>query len=200
MLAQKQAQEREELTDPGVRQVMLRRLSASPPGGLPTEQTKRTNEWAREAQRRHLEGKEEVEDQQEDNDQTWESSDNENGSGMLLNPLQRESLIAAQHDGNVQQQEMEDTTGVVVSDRLDLLVPKGRQRTSIPLSMKEKVTMNIVSPENKKGNEVPKSKSFEIPSSTKQVTQLPPRVLYNEMPQSPRERLLLRVSPCSNCS
>ena len=192
MLAQKQAQERDESPNPGIRQVMIHRLSASPPGGLPTEQdgSQRVTEWVEEVHRHNsvLAGNEISDDELEHDrsrtnltDSQLESDDD--GVGVI-SPLNKEHISMALHDGNIQQQKMEDTTGVVVSNRFDFLVTKGKQRASIPLSFKE---MNTVQSNNEatKTKNVSKSQSLEIPPGFSNI----------QIPLSPREKLNLRVSP-----
>ena len=55
--------------------------------------------------------------------------DSEDDLPQLVPPLQIDKV--SYHDGKVHSQTLEDTTGVVVSDHLDILIPKGKMRQSI---------------------------------------------------------------------
>lgn len=183
LLAQKQAREREneEQQEPGVRPVMIHRLTTSPSGVVHSssaeqdirrhsrEDTKpsrrRSNVeispqepevWTRETRRHSYDNPHDVLDRQfsamydnqpsllaavssqqprikrKSRDMTTSIStkDHDSDDEVLINPLQRVVPFNI-HDGNIQHQLLGDTKGITVSDRLDILVPKGKTRSSI---------------------------------------------------------------------
>ena len=90
------------------------------------------------------------------------------------------------HDGNVQSQKLEDTTGVKVPDRHDILIPKSKARTSI-FSMSSSSNENIL----KKANTASPINGQE---SNDGSTPTPSgRVLSDRVPQSPNELLAFKV-------
>lgn len=56
--------------------------------------------------------------------------DHDSDDEVLVSPLQRVDPFNI-HDGNIQHQLLGDTKGITVPDRLDILVPKGKTRSSI---------------------------------------------------------------------
>ena len=184
LLAQKQAREREneEQQEPGLRPVMVDRLTTSPSGMVHSssaeqdisrhsrEDTKprrrrsnienspqKSEVWTRGEIRRHsYDNPHDVLDRQfsamydnqpslpaavsyqqprikrrsRDMTTSISTKDHDSDDDVLISPLQRVNPFNI-HDGNIQCQLLEDTKGITVSDRMDILVPKGKTRASI---------------------------------------------------------------------
>lgn len=157
LLAQKQAKDQQESPDQVVRHVMIHRLSPSPSDGmaLPSSQEPPiiTDGWTREIRRRgssidnphellekqfagmqHHNHSSTIESHSMDRvdlpEQVSMSSLHESESDCLMSPLPHHNDVIV-HDGNILQQELECTDGVVVSDRMNLLIPKERKRAAI---------------------------------------------------------------------
>lgn len=134
-----------EAPDPAIRPVMKHRLSTSPSGGLgyvsSDDANNITDGWTREVHRRvsSPENPQEMLDRQffgmhhsQVAQQISISSANTSTDDLIYPPLSQQSINGAElHDGNVQWQELESTDGVVVSDRMDVLIQKGKKRATI---------------------------------------------------------------------
>ena len=107
-------------------------------------------------------------------------SDSEEDSSLIL-PLQPNRI--SHHDGVVRHQIMADTTGVVVPDRRDILVPKGKSRTSLldnqDLFLPDASSLLTHTPSG--------------PSNQPDLTTPPSSPCHKVEPRSPSELLSLRV-------
>ena len=112
---------------------------------------------------------------QEENAEDDEESDEL--SVELQSPLQ--ASHGHQHDGNVRQQQLEDTTGVQVGDKLNILVPKRDARPSLVMQNGH----SIFSP--------PPALQLQQSSNKKQPPHSPPP---NPVVKSPSELLAMMVS------
>ena len=184
LLAQKQAREREneEQQEPGLRPVMVDRLTTSPSGMVHSSSAeqdisrhsredtkprrrrsnienspKKSEVWTRGEIRRHsYDNPHDVLDRQfsamydnqpslpaavsyqqprikrrsRDMTTSISTKDHDSDDDVLISPLQRVNPFNV-HDGNIQRQLLGDTKGITVSDRMDILVPKGKTRSSI---------------------------------------------------------------------
>lgn len=127
---------------------------------------------------------------------TDEDSDDEEDTDMVMpamvQPLQ--VVKVATHDGSVQHQELEDTSNVVVGDRLELLGPKGRPRKTIE-NFWDSIDSSSEAGTSSQPQPQPLSTQNKTPSV--QVQRSTPAGLKSEMKsrssQSPNELLALRV-------
>jgi hypothetical protein len=178
MLAKEKAME--DSRDPGMRQVMMRRLSTSPSKTINLPQDyNRTDEWCEDVIQRH-------------NSSGFEEAYSEcNTEGdSMVSPLQTENVPAARHDGNVQQIQLENTEGMAVPNVMSkLLIPKGKQRTSLN-SMTSSLMSQSPSLQMMTPGGIPQSQSLDVipMSSIKKTPQSP---AFESTPQS----RILNISP-----
>ena len=141
--------EQNEAPDPAMRPVMKHRLSTSPSVGWgfisADDSSNITDGWTREVHRRvsSIDNPQEMIDKQfsgmhhstGDPIQSLSqhiSLSSENSSYVLTSPTKQVNITKLEtHDGNVQKQELESTDGVVVSDRMDMILQKGKKRATI---------------------------------------------------------------------
>lgn len=208
-MVQKQAREQSESPDPVVRQVMRRRLSTTAEGlhNTSLEQTDGgggpnvTDGWAREMRRRTSSNPQEALERQfasmqHDNlpssplgpllnASVSSLQDSFSDGSSLVSPLRHrsgmEEVTANVHDGNVQQQELENTENVIVGDRMELIMPKEKKRPGIS-SLSSNGDVPPPPPPLSTGLSLFKR-------SPQRVIALP-----QSPPRSPRQLLLLRVS------
>ena len=80
-------------------------------------------------QHKRMQPSQQLVEEEEEEDEEEEEEASEVSSVEFMSPLL--ASCGHHHDGNVQQQRLEDTTGVRVPDRRDILVPKREQRPSV---------------------------------------------------------------------
>lgn len=110
------------------------------------------------------------------------SDESEEEVVAMITPIHPTKGLAHHHDGNVQNQELEDTTGVKVPDRHDILVPKSKARTSIfSMGSQSSSTENTL-------------QKVHVASPIKEHSPTLSRSLLSDrVPQSPSELLQFKV-------